>query len=100
MAGIGDPNIKPGPGRPQGSKDKIARSVKDRIIAVWDSLEAGGQSLEEVAKADPPWFYANFVKGMIPKEVEAKVQGEMGVRFTTNALTKCLTTTSDTTADP
>jgi hypothetical protein len=38
-------------------------------MAVWDELKANGQDLTDCAKADPPWFYQNFVKPMLPKDV-------------------------------
>lgn len=65
----GNKNIKRGPGRPKGSKDKLPREIKQRVIDVWDKLEKGGKSLHVEAKKDPKWFYQNFVKPMLPKDV-------------------------------
>ena len=83
----GNPNIKDHAhkgGRPKGSKDKISRTVKTRIIEVWNALEAKGESLEKHAEEDPKWFYREFVKGMIPKEVEADLNIKGGVKLITN----------------
>jgi hypothetical protein len=66
---MANPNIPPGPGRPKGSKDKIPQCIKARVMAVWDELKENGQDLADCAKSDPPWFYQNFVKPMLPKDV-------------------------------
>ena len=60
---------QPGAGRPKGSKDKVPKDVKQRIMKVWDQLEADGLGLFEEATKRPDWFYVNFVKGMIPKDL-------------------------------
>jgi hypothetical protein len=61
---------KHGKGRPKGSKDKLTRDIKQRIVEVWNKLEEKeGVSLEEIAQKNPEWFYKNFVKPMIPKDV-------------------------------
>ena len=66
---MSNPNIKAGPGRPKGSKDKLSKNVKSRIMQVWDKLEGEGKGLLDEAREKPDWFYANFVKGMIPKDL-------------------------------
>ena len=69
---MANPNIKDHAhkgGRPKGSKDKLSRDVKTRIMQVWDNLAANGQDLLDEAVKDPKWFYSNFVKGMVPKDV-------------------------------
>lgn len=72
MARRGNPNAaedgKKG-GRPKGSKDKISRDVKTRIMQVWDELAKEGKDLYDEAVGDPKWFYQHFVKGMIPKDI-------------------------------
>lgn len=67
---------QPGAGRPKGSKNKLPRDLKDRVLHVWEKLEAEGKGLYDEAEKDPPWFYANFVKPMLPKNVE--LTGEDG----------------------
>ena len=59
-----------GAGRPKGAKDKINRNLKENILEVWDKLEAEGKGLKETAdEKGADWFYVNFVKGMLPKDV-------------------------------
>lgn len=65
---------KHGKGRPKGSKDKITRDVRSRVMAVWDELDKQGKSLEAEALEDPKWFYKEFAKPMLPKDVV--VQGD------------------------
>lgn len=67
---------QPGAGRPKGMKNKIPRNLKDRILHVWNELEEKGMGLHDEAEKDPPWFYVNFVKPMLPKNVE--LTGEDG----------------------
>ncbi len=66
----GTDNLKgAGPGRPKGSKDKIQKNLKQLVLDTITSLEAEGKSLHVEALEDPKWFYANFVKPMLPKDV-------------------------------
>lgn len=58
-----------GPGRPKGSKDKIQKNLKQLVLDTIASLEGEGKSLHAEALTDPKWFYANFVKPMLPKDV-------------------------------
>ncbi len=62
-----------GAGRPKGSKDKISRNLKDRMIDVWNKLEKEKKGLHAVAKEDPKWFYVNFVKPMLPKDMSIEI---------------------------
>lgn len=72
MAKRGNPNAaevgKLG-GRPKGSKDKFSRDLKQRVIDCWERLAAEGKDLFDEAEQDPKWFYQNFVKVMLPKDV-------------------------------
>ncbi len=74
---MANPNIKDHAkkgGRPKGSKDKISRDLKTRVLKVWDRLKEEGKDLYDEADKDPKWFYQNFVKPMLPKDVV--VQGD------------------------
>lgn len=62
-------NMPAGPGRPKGSKNKLPRGLKEKVLAVAELLEEQGKSLEDEALKDPPWFYVNFIKPMLPKDV-------------------------------
>ena len=65
---------KPGPGRPKGSKDKLSRNIRERVIQVWDKLEkTPGKSLLVLAKKDPVWFFNTFGKALIPKEITGDI---------------------------
>ena len=69
---MANPNIKDHAhkgGRPKGSKDKLPRAIKDRVLAVWDKLEQEEKGLYDEAHKDPQWFYGNFIKPMLPKDV-------------------------------
>lgn len=59
-------------GRPKGSKDKISRCLKERVLTVWDELREQDKDLQQEAEKDPKWFYVNFVKPMLPKDVTVK----------------------------
>ena len=64
-------NLTPGgPGRPKGCKNKIPNDIKLRVLAVWEDLEKKNKGLGDVAKKDPRWFYENFLKPMLPKNVD------------------------------
>lgn len=76
---MGRKNMPPGPGRPKGSKDKLPKDLKLRILAIADKLEAEGKGLEDEARKDPVWFYTNFLKPMLPKDVQ--VTGDMGLNI-------------------
>lgn len=66
---MANPNLQPGPGRPKGSKDKVPRDLKTRVLAVWDQLATEEKDLLDEARKEPQWFYQNFVKPMLPKDV-------------------------------
>ncbi len=67
MAGNG--GKREGAGRPKGAKDKISRDLKAFVLETVERLDAEGKSLYSEAEKDPKWFYANFVKPMLPKDV-------------------------------
>ncbi len=73
---------KPGPGRKKGSKDKIPRSVKERVIFVWDQLEKEGKGLKAYAEENPKDFYKYFIRSMLPKEIDVK--GGLDISVTVN----------------
>lgn len=70
---------KAGPGRPKGSKDKISRDLKQLVLDTVKQLEGEDKALIDVAREDPGWFYQNFVKPMLPKEVGMDVSGDLTV---------------------
>lgn len=64
-----------GKGRPKGAKNKIPRSVKQRVMEAWDHLESKDMALSDEAEKDPKWFYRTFGRAMIPKDVEVEHSG-------------------------
>lgn len=62
-----------GPGRPKGSKNKIPGDLKERVMRIVEELDAKGKGLTDCANQDPKWFFENFVKPLLPKNVEATV---------------------------
>lgn len=77
MAGKG--GKREGAGRPKGAKDKINRNLKQLVLDTVAQLESENKSLGEVGRDDPKWFYANFVKPMLPKDVDLNVDGSLTV---------------------
>ena len=67
--GSGRKSMPAGPGRPKGLKNKFPTALKDKIIHACERLEAEGKDLATCALKDPEWFWVNFVKPMLPKEV-------------------------------
>ena len=56
-------------GRPKGSKNKLPRNLVDRVLEISVNLEEQGMGLQECAEENPRWFFENFMKPMIPKNI-------------------------------
>jgi hypothetical protein len=82
MAGKG--GKREGAGRPKGSKDKVNRNLKELVLEAADKLKRENKSLADEAEKDPKWFYQNFLKPMLPKDVNVEVDGVLGVKLITN----------------
>lgn len=65
----GNPNLKAGPGRPKGLKNKVSKDMKQRCLEAAARLDAEGKSLSEEASKDPRWFWDTFGKAMLPKDI-------------------------------
>ena len=76
----GDSSIA-GPGRKKGSKNKLPKGLREKVLAITEQLEAEGKGLDDEARADPKWFYENFVKPLLPKKIEAEVEGELVLKW-------------------
>lgn len=57
-------------GRKPGVKNKLSRDMKQRIVDVWNTLECEEKGLLDEARNKPDWFYVNFVKPMLPKDIQ------------------------------
>ena len=56
-------------GRPKGARNKLPRNLVDRVLEISANLEEQGKGLQDCAEKDPKWFFENFLKPMIPKNV-------------------------------
>lgn len=68
-------------GRPKGAKNKVPTNIVERILAVTEELEKSGKGLAQCAQQDPAWFYSNFLKGLIPKNVDLNVEGDITIKW-------------------
>ncbi len=68
-------------GRPRGSKNKIPTNIVERILKVTAELEKRGKGLSACAQKDPLWFYSNFLKGLIPKNVDLNIEGDLTIKW-------------------
>lgn len=57
-------------GRKPGTKNRLPRDLVERILAIEEDLTAKGKGLKACAKQDPQWFLEQFVKPLIPKNVD------------------------------
>ena len=57
------------PGKRPGTKNKFPTALKDKVLQACAHLEAKGKDLSTIAEQKPEWFYENFVKPMLPKEL-------------------------------
>jgi hypothetical protein len=99
--GRGNPNLKKGGpslnpnGRPPGLKNKFPTALKDKVLHACACLEAEGKDLASCAVADPQWFWENFVKPMLPKEVLLATDPSRPVTFRVVDDTSYKATTDD-----
>jgi hypothetical protein len=56
-------------GRPKEALNKLPRNLVDRVLEITANLEEQGKGLQHCAEKDPKWFFENFVKPMIPKNI-------------------------------
>jgi hypothetical protein len=56
---------------------KLPKDPKDKVLAVTEYLETCGMSLAEVAKLHPKWFYTQFLRPLLPKEIKADIKTEV-----------------------
>jgi hypothetical protein len=56
-------------GRPRGAKNKVPRDLVERVLQISDDLDKQGRGLRKCAEENPFWFFQNFVRPLIPKNV-------------------------------
>ena len=69
-------------GRPKGHKNKFPSAIKEKILHACAYLESQGKDLATTAAEKPEWFYENFIKPMIPKEVYVDLAGALQITIT------------------
>jgi hypothetical protein len=64
-------------GRTEGTQNKLTKTVKERVLEVFNELQEDPQSnLLSWAKEEPTEFYKIAAK-LIPADINAKVDGKM-----------------------
>jgi hypothetical protein len=56
-------------GRPRGAKNKVPKDLVERVLRISADLDEQGKGLQHCAESDPFWFFQNFVRPLIPKNV-------------------------------
>jgi hypothetical protein len=72
----GNPN-----GRPKGSRNKLRANLVEEIISIAEELEDKGVGLRACANENPSWFLEQFVKPIIPKNVDLNLDGDMRITW-------------------
>ena len=74
---MANPNLKAGPGRPKGSKNKATQAVKDMVLG---ALEAkGGQEYMERQADENPNAFMSLVAKILPTQVTGDDGGPVQV---------------------
>jgi len=60
-------------GRGKGSKNLVTRDLVAKILSICDALEKQGKGLDILGKQEPKWFYENFVKPILPKNIDLSI---------------------------
>lgn len=69
-------------GSRKGIPNKFPTALKEKVLHAAARLEAEGKDLGACAVANPEWFWENFVKPMLPKDVQVDVKGNVKVSLT------------------
>lgn len=77
----GKPFAKGNPGRTPGTKNKFPTALKDKVLHACARLESQGKDLASIAEKKPEWFFENFVKPMLPKELWLAVDPSKPLTF-------------------
>ena len=56
-------------GRPRGAKNKLPRDLVERVLQISADLDAQRKGLQDCAEQDPKWFFENFFKPILPKNL-------------------------------
>lgn len=78
---IGTPFKEGNPGKPVGAKNKLTKTVKETVLAVFIDLQKDPKhSLKAFARRYPRDFYSIAAK-LIPTEIKADVYTPEGIRI-------------------
>ena len=76
------PGHKSKGGRPKGVPNKLTHDAKAEILKVFDALQKDPKtSLKAVAKTKPDWFYSTIYRAVVPRELNAAVNHELGTNL-------------------
>ena len=73
-------------GKPKGCRNKIPKTLKERVLRAIEELEKENKSLTDEARKDPRWFYENFFRPMLPKELNLGNTDEKPLRIVVNMI--------------
>ena len=76
--------IKPpraGMGRPKGATNKATKELKDMILGALSDV--GGQEYLKLQAIENPSAFMTLIGKVLPKDVNAKVEGELSVQVVT-----------------
>lgn len=74
---MANPNLKAGPGRPKGSKNKATQAIKDMVLG---ALEAkGGQEYMERQADENPNAFMSLIAKILPTQVTGDDGGPVQV---------------------
>jgi len=74
-----NPNLKAGPGRPKGLKNKINQTIREQILASLDN-RGGIKYLDGLDDSE----FIKLVSRVVPQEIEAKHEGNIIVKIITS----------------
>ena len=76
-----DNNLKKdaGPGRPKRSKNRLRYDMVQKVMDVAQALDAAGIGLEAQAKKDPQWFYGQFGRAVMPKDIKIGIDEDTAI---------------------
>ena len=66
-------------GRPRGARNKVPRNLVDWVLHISVGLDKQGKGLQDCAEQDPKWFFENFIKPILPKNVDLRHEGRIGL---------------------
>lgn len=56
-------------GRPRGAKNKVPKDLVERVLQISHDLDEQGKGLGKCAEENPFWFFQNFVRPLMPKNI-------------------------------